>query len=240
MGPDRYFFLHLQKTAGTTVLRRMKPAFADPAAIYPGPDDGPFPNSTLMVDHLLERWRARGDEIAVVTGHFPLCTTELLGGSWRTFTVLRDPVERTLSFLRYHRARTPDAAEVPFEEIYEDPVRFHGLIHNHMVKMLALRADEMTAGTMTVVAFEREHLDRAIAALEGIDVVGLQDGLDPFCDALAARFGWALGPPQFSNRTRPAEVSESLRRRIAADNALDLELWDHAQALVARRGPYPT
>ena len=39
----------------------------------------------------------------MVTGHFPLCTTELLGGAFTTFTVLRDPVERTLSYLRHHR-----------------------------------------------------------------------------------------------------------------------------------------
>ena len=192
-----------------------------------------------MVPHLLERWSARGDQIQVVTGHFPLCTTELLGGTWRTFTVLRDPVERTLSYLRHHRVLTPADADVPLEEIYDDPLRFDGLVHNHMVKMLALRPDEMAAGAMTVVDFGPQHLERAIAALEAIEVIGVQDELEAFCDALAARFGWALGPPQFSNRTRPVEVPESFRRRIAADSALDVALVEHARELLARRGPHP-
>ncbi|HRW36825.1 MAG: hypothetical protein KDB04_13240 [Acidimicrobiales bacterium] len=239
MGRDRFFFLHLQKTAGTTVLRRLRPAFADERAVYPAAGDGPVPENVLMVDHLLARWQARGDEVQVVTGHFPLCTTELLGGPWRTFTVLRDPVERTLSYLRHHRALTPADAEVPLEEIYDDPFRFEGLIHNHMVKMLALRPDEMVAGAMTRVTFGPEHLARAVDALEAIEVIGVQDQLEAFCDALTARFGWALGPPQFSNRTRAEPVPESFRRRIAADSALDVELWDHARRLLAERGPSP-
>lgn len=238
MPSDRAFFVHLQKTAGTTVLRRLRPAFADEGAVYPGPTDGPVPDNVLMVDHLLERWQARGEEIQVVTGHFPRCTTELLGGPWRTFTVLRDPVERTLSYLRHHRVLTPADADTPLEEIYEDPFRFEGLIHNHMVKMLALRPEEMVAGAMTRVAFGPEHLDRAIAALEALDVIGVQDGVDPFCAALEERFGWSLGPPQFSNRTRPIEVSAAFRRRIADDSALDVALWEHAQAVLARRGPF--
>lgn len=238
MSTDRAFFLHLQKTAGTTVLRRLRPAFALESAVYPDASDGPVPENVLMVDHLLDRWRARGDEIRVVTGHFPRCTTELLGGPWQTFSVLRDPVERTLSYLRHHRVLTPEDAEAPLEAIYEDPLRFEGLIHNHMVKMLALRPEEMVAGAMTRVRFGPEHLDRAIAALEGLDVVGVQDGVDAFCTALEQRFGWSLGPPQFSNRTRPVEVSAAFRRRIADDSALDVALWEHAQALLERRGPF--
>ena len=79
----------------------------------------------------------RGDEIRVVTGHFPLCTTELLGAQFITLTILRDPVERTLSALRHHREKTPADSERSLEEIYEDPFRFE-LVHNHMVKMFSL------------------------------------------------------------------------------------------------------
>jgi hypothetical protein len=237
MAPDRYFFLHLQKTAGTTLLRRMRPAF-DEGAIYPTEDDGPKPDRVLLVEHLVERWKVRGDEIRVITGHFPLCATEVLGGDWRTFTVLREPVERTLSYLRHHKKLTPADADLPLEAIYEDPLRFYGLVHNHMVKMLALRPEEMTASAMTLVEFTDDHLVRARAALEGLDVIGVQEEFEPFCDALSQRFGWALGPPQRSNFTPEVPVADSFRRRIAADNALDVALYEHALELLARRGPF--
>ena len=37
--PTRYFFVHLQKTAGTSFSRQMKDAFGRPA-IYPSDEDG--------------------------------------------------------------------------------------------------------------------------------------------------------------------------------------------------------
>lgn len=232
--PQRAFFVHLQKTAGTTLFRRMRRHLGD-AAVYPDASDGRPPETVLLVDHLLERWRARRSEIRVVTGHFPLCTTEVLGVPFSTFTVLREPVERTLSFLRHHRARTPADRDVPLEVIYEDDIRFHGLVHNHMVKMFALRAEEMVAGCMTRVDFTRAHLDRAKERLESVDVVGLQEDFEPFCAELAARFGWDLGPPEHTNRTEPVDVSPAFVERIAHDNALDVELYEFARDLVRRR-----
>ena len=150
--PTRYFFVHLQKTAGTSFSRQMKDHFGRPA-IYPSDDDGDPIARVIDVDHLVERWRARRDEIVVVTGHYPLCTTELLDADFVTFTILRHPVERTLSYLRHHRKVTPDDQDLTLEEVYDDPERFHGLVHNHMVKMFSLTTDEMTNGALTVVDF---------------------------------------------------------------------------------------
>ncbi|MDZ7732378.1 MAG: hypothetical protein U5R31_04040 [Acidimicrobiia bacterium] len=180
----------------------------------------------LSVEQLLERWAARADEIRIVMGHFPLCTTELLGVPFTTMTVLRDPVERTMSFLRHHRKVTPDDRDTPFEAIYEDEFRFTGLIHNHMVKMFSLTPEEMTAGMLTRVEFGDEHLERAKRNLETIDVLGLQDRFEDFCHEVERRFGWYLGEPMFANRTTSAEVPASFRARIAEDDA-------------ARHGPRP-
>jgi hypothetical protein len=224
----RFFFLHLQKTGGTALWRRLKQQF-DPASVYPGPDDGRPPEATISVDHLHERWKSRADEIRIVTGHFPLCTTELLGGTFTTLTLLRDPVERTLSYLRHHRETGgDDAALRTLEEIYAEPIRFE-LLRNHMVKMLSLTIAEMTNGALTHVEFTPDRLDRAKAALQGVDVVGFQEDFDAFCAELTARFGWDLGPPVFMNRTTPVDVTDEFRARIAADNADDITLYEFAR-----------
>jgi hypothetical protein len=225
---QKYFFLHLHKTAGTTLWVRMHNTFED-HEFYPDPTDGGPPNATLVVENLVERWQARSSEIRVVTGHFPLCTTKLLGAQFRTFTLLREPVARTLSALRHHRASLPDPAP-DLEEIYDDPMR-QLMIRNHMVKMLSLRVDEMTAGTLTSVDFTDAHLAGAKEALSTIDVVGVQTRFEAFCDALTQRFGWDLGAPMVANSTRPAEVSDRLRQRIIDDNALDIELYEFGQQL---------
>lgn len=228
MNEPRFFFAHLQKTAGTALWRRLKQQFAA-AELYPGPGDGDPPQSVLSVAHLLERWAARHGEIRLVTGHFPLCTTELLGGPFTTLTVLRDPVERTLSALRDQHHRSPELAGTPLDVIYDDPVRAP-LLRNHMVRMLSLTVDEMTNGALTPIEVTRHHLSRAEERLSTIDVVGFQEDFDDFCAELTARFGWDLGPPLFMNRTAPVPVSDELRARIARDNAADLELYEYARA----------
>lgn len=231
--PQRWFFVHIQKTAGTALWRRLKEQF-EPAAVYPGPGDGDPPHTVLSVDHLLERWHARKDQIRIVTGHFPLCTADLLDAPTTTMTILRDPVERTLSQLRHHRETTLAAENTALEEIYEDPVRFE-LVNNHMVRMLSIRSDEMDAGAMTAIDITPQRVERAKTALTEVDVVGLQQHFDEFCSELTERFGWNLGAPIFMNRTTPVEVSGAFRAQIAADNAADMELYDFARGVYKRR-----
>jgi Sulfotransferase family len=233
--PRRFFFVHIQKTGGVSLYMRLQREFGS-AAVYPADSDGD-PASVapqLFPRVLLERWRARRDEIRVVTGHFPLCTTELLDAEFTVLTVLRDPVERTLSYLRHHRDTTPEDADLPLEAIYEDRARFRPFIENHMVKMLSLRAEEMTNGMMTVIDFDRGRLRRAKGALSEIDEVGFQEDLEGFAQRLARRFGWRLGPTVHENVTKPTEVPGSFRARIAEENALDMELYEYAAKL--RRG----
>jgi hypothetical protein len=231
---DRYFFVHLQKTGGTTLLERLRATF-DRADIYPDATDGDAVESTISVRHLIDRWRARRDEIKIVAGHFPLCTAELLGGDFRTVTVLRDPVERTLSYLRHHREMTPTDRDEPLEAVYEDPFRYHGLIHNHMVKMLSLTLEEMTHGALTHVQFTRNHLERAKQRLAKVDVMGVQEQFGEFWSEVALLLGWHLGEQVYFNRTAPVEVSRSFRARIAEDNDLDVELYKYALSLRAER-----
>ena len=60
--PQRFFFCHLQKTAGTTLIRRIRSDFP-PGAVYPErPADTRNPDvaRVISVERLLEEWeRAR-------------------------------------------------------------------------------------------------------------------------------------------------------------------------------------
>ncbi|MGH9024724.1 MAG: hypothetical protein ACRDWD_01190 [Acidimicrobiia bacterium] len=231
---ERYFLAHVQKAAGTSLIFRLRRQFGR-AAIYPLEPDKGNVAGVISIDHLLERWRTHRDQIRVVTGHFPLCTTELLDAGFTTLTVLRDPVDRTLSYLRHHRESSPADRELPLERIYEDPLRFHGLVHNHMVKMFSLTCDEMTNGVLTRVEFTPERFERAKENLANVDALGLQERFDEFCRDLTQRYGWDLGEPTHVNRTTPVEVTDRLRSRIIEDNAMDLELYAFARQLYDER-----
>jgi Sulfotransferase family len=236
--PERFFFVHMQKTGGVSLYMRIQRQFGE-EAVYPARSDGdPVAVSPqIMLPVLLERWKERRDRIRVLTGHFPLSTTELLDADFRTFTILRDPVERTLSYLRHHRKTTPADAERPLEEIYEEQGNFKHFIEDHMVKMLSLRAEELRpTAMMTIVDLDPQRLETAKGALEGMDAFGLQEELEEFAQRLEALYGWELGPPVRENVTAPIEVPDSFRRRIAEDNRLDMELYEHARELLSERG----
>lgn len=233
--PRRWFFVHMHKTAGTALLQRLRIAL-DEDAIYPTVADNWTRFATMNLGLLRERFAEQGDRIQVVTGHFPLCTTELLGAPFATMTVLRDPVERTLSALRDMRERDNEVRGKPLEEIYDDPVKFRCLIQNHMVKMLSLTPDEMTDGFLTVLDLDATHLERAKRNLvERVDVWGLQEHFEEFCDELMRRAGWHLGPPRFANRSTPFDAEDGFRDRIAQDNQLDIELYRFALELRRQR-----
>jgi len=229
--PRRFLFVHLQKTGGTALFQRLREHFGE-RGVYPTPDERGDVRAVTDLDFLRERLGVHGDEVRVVTGHFPLCTADLLGGGFTTFTVLRDPVERTLSLLRRRQNAEERFHGRDLEDIYSDD-SLHDIIRNHMVKMLSLTVDELTSAPLVEpVEFDRERLERAKSNLrERIDVFGLQEDFDGFCAELSSRFGWDLGAPRFANRTQRAPVSDALRARIAQDNAIDGELYDFARQL---------
>lgn len=238
-GARRFFVAHMQKTAGTTLRDRLRASFTD-EQIYPNATDGPDARvSVISVSHLQERWAARGEQIRLLTGHFPVRTTELLGAPFVTMTVLRHPVERTLSFLRHQAERRQRGAseDTPLVEIYEDPFRFRHMIQNHMVRTLSLSPEEMLEhdGVLTPVPYTPDRLEQAKDALAGLDLFGLQDRFEEFCDELSARYGLDVGTPLRTNTTQSGAVPDGLADRIAEDNALDMALYDYARSLYETR-----
>lgn len=239
--PRRYFVAHMQKTAGTTLRDRLRATFPD-EQIYPNATDGPDARvAVISVEHLLQRWAARGDQIRLLTGHFPVRTVELLDAPFVTMTVMRHPVERTLSFLRHQAERRQRGAteDTPLVEIYEDEFRFRHMIQNHMTRTLSLSPDEMRAhdGVLTPVPYTAERLEAAMEVLAGLDIFGLQDRFDEFCDELARRYGLDVGGPLRTNTTELKDVPDGFVDRIAEDNALDMQLYEYACRLYEERRP---
>jgi hypothetical protein len=233
----------MQKTAGTTLRDRLRNTYTEDQ-IYPNGSDGPDGRiSVISLSHLQACWKARGQGIRLLTGHFPIRTPEVLEppAPFVTMTVLRDPVERILSFLRHQAERRQRGADpdTPLWEIYTDPVRFDMLIHNHMTRMLSMTPDEFVPadGVLGTVPYDAARLEMAKEGLAGLPLFGLQDRLEEFCGELASRYGLDVGDPLRSNTTERDDVPEGLVERIVEDNALDIELYAWARKLYDERHP---
>ena len=244
----RFFFVHVMKTGGLSLVTQLRHNFGGPA-VYPDPGLDGDPNwAAALPGVLLERWEARRHEVRLISGHFPPSTIELLGDEFTTLTLFRQPVERTLSFLR-HCSRLDDRfAGWPLEQIYDDPdLQRHRLVRDHMVSIFSVTASQINFGLASY------WLQRAAAIPEQAVELPRQcdrEDLDAWRRGSKPQMSWAsrsistssvpssydasagaLAAPFTSTRSKASLPSKTFRDRIADDNALDIELYDFARNL---------
>jgi hypothetical protein len=232
---DRFFFIHVMKTGGGTFGQHISSNFAE-NQIYPHRKLDRDPRKAYTnIAYLTSLPPRRLARIRIFRGHFPFVATEALGLDVVTLSILRDPAERILSFLKLRKDARGDARSL--EEIYEDPFLFPRLLHNHQAKVfgLELTRDDRMPSVFGAVDIDERRLQTAKANVEKVDVLGLQERFDEFLAELADRYGWRFGAVPNRHVTENIEVSRSFRRRIADDNAADIEFFEHARSVYERR-----
>ncbi len=85
------------------------------------------------------------------------------------------------------------------------------------------------------IPIDAARLELAKQNLGRVDLVGFTDQYDTFTAKLRDRFGFQLSAQARMNAAGPAEASSHLRTRVAADNMIDVEFYNYARELVARR-----
>ncbi len=266
--PPRYLFIHVMKTGGTSFVFHLLQQFA-PNEVYPSAgldrrhatDAEPYGSLADLAAVTPERHRA----IRMYAGHFPymardLIAGDLTSGDLTTLTLLRDPVDRTVSLLKHFKRLYERFRDEPLERIYEDPFVYRHFIDNHQTKVFSVdRADHPrtiasrvtyqqindyvtgtapdAVGADDTITVDDRRLERARENLARVDVVGLNERFDEFVETLRARFGW--WPDGMAGDARANVSSESwvaspeLRARIARDNAFDVELYAYAKELAS-------
>ena len=109
----------------------------------------------MSIDALLRLPPERKAAIRAYTGHFPFMASEQLGVEHETLTLLRDPVERSVSTLKHFKRLYARYRELSLEEIYEDAFLFRHFVHNHQTKVFAVTIEDRSA-----VAREPAHARR--------------------------------------------------------------------------------
>jgi hypothetical protein len=253
----RFFFIHLMKTGGTSFVFQMLQNFERDEA-YPSPIDRNSPTDVTpyaSIPKMLALSPERRARIRVYAGHLPYVASELLGEELIRLTLLRDPVERTVSMLKHVKRLNVRYAEHALDAIYDDPEIFRNFIENYQTRVFALTADEReraiaaasSAGATKPIergtAINPRRFEQAKANLAKVDVIGLNEEYGAFLDEIHTRFGW--WPDGLTQHARANVSSEGwsaapeLRRRIADDNAFDMEFYAYARELVTGRRPAP-
>lgn len=230
----RLFFLHVMRTGGTTFMWYLM-ANHGPKRVYPTADDQPSAHeSVTSIDYLRAVPRERWDGLTAVTGHFPYFVQELLPYRYETITILRDPVDRVLSFLRQWRQSPGKWRGASMEEIYDDPLIVPHY-RNHMVKLFGLEQDPGVRSYAVDVEVDEAFFARAVANLESIDVIGFTEDHDRFLDTVVARYDWRRPKLQAQHVTEKLDPPAGLVSRIRADNAADIEFYEYARKIAVNR-----
>lgn len=229
--PDtRWYFLHVMKTAGTTFRGHIDNNFVPELVLpQPGVDERMFA-AKADIRYLQAVPAERWDRLRMISAHVPIGLTDRLATTFTYLTILRDPVDRTLSWLRQRqRNHQPDES---LHQIYEQQTILRAnYIDDHQVKQFAITADDGAVNHLHPVQMDDERLTIAKATLDRVAVVGFQDRLDEFLAQLHDRFGWRIeAVPDRNVGDDPAPAPSALRRQIDAENPWDRAFYEHARA----------
>lgn len=172
--PERILVIHIAKTAGTSLRRMLQDEYGR-RRVYPGDwhlrhlPDGLYPLGSEML-----RNHATLPPHNVLVGHFTAAMADMLPGRYQTATVLREPIQRSLSMLG-HFSRT---LSVPVPELLEDGVFMEANIADFQTRILG--ADGV-CDPHQVDMGDEALLDRAVARLGRLDFVGLTERFAESC-----------------------------------------------------------
>jgi len=230
-GPEPALFLHIPKTAGTSIINMVAPYYGE-SLISHGDYSGKLPGEI--------------EDIAFVSGHFGYSYARPLMPSRVSFTFLREPRERILSFYYFCRTRDPDewsiyalAQKLDLEGFlrtaFQDPA-VKSSIWNCQVWQLAHGWANLDKRNITLWKPD-ELLRLAISHLDEFSHIGLTETFDQDRDKILGLLGIPVPADSIAaNRSdgRPglAELSPRILDVLEELTQLDQQLYDE---VIARR-----
>jgi hypothetical protein len=233
MQNETVIFLHIPKTAGTT-LRRIIDKQYRPQEIY-STDPTPLQPS-VSLEAFKQLSTTERAHIRLLRGHLPFGVHTFVPGPSTYFTVLRDPVERVLSYYYFARRFSPHTLRQHGNDPAMTLPRFVESRESIKTRNLQTR---LLAGIGRRRVSKKD--DDEILALakknlqEAFTVVGLTERFDETLLLLKNAFHWRhifyvklnVTKRRPASHTTPPEI----RQVIRADNQLDLELHRYALEL---------
>jgi hypothetical protein len=228
----RVIFDHIPKTAGQAVTNWLRDELGDGTV---------SPNLVTSHREILNR----SIEYPIVSGHLFFEDGEGLEPRFQYATILREPVDRTISWL-FFVTRNHQREDLP--QLYDECEAFLASEGKELSPYLAEAiANPMVVHYAQILGAkglsESELVESAYRAIKSYDCVGTYEKLSEFVGDL----GRLIGVPaprslQSTNMTRhrptPKSISDKLRDNILAITELDRDLYARVAKLVSDRSEF--
>ena len=220
---EAVIFLHIPKTAGTTLNRIIEWQYS-PFAIFTM-DPHRIRATAARFKRLPEARRRR---FQVVRGHLFYGIHEFLPQGATYITMLRDPVARLLSayYFVLRRPLNPLHRKLKREGLgVEDCIRLFPERNNTQCRFIA-GVEDTAINDERLLAIAKENLTKSFR------VVGISERFEESVMLMAATFAWEV--PFYENcrvaKTRP-QIDPLTVETIREHNRLDLELYEFGKGL---------
>lgn len=243
----RLVFMHIMKTGGTSL--------GELFASWAPPGRG---RSRLYIDDLLLTPPALVARLTVISGHLPYEALGLIPGRFRTATLLRDPVARSISHYSELKRSHPRYADLTFAEFVQNDFyaaasgnyQARQLAHrigldevwsaySPQVRLSGLQADDKRYPAQSlfdstpVTVSDSELFDVARQNLADLDYVGITEELDVVAAQVADLLGARLDRVPRLNVSPPFDMSQlsgPVARALHRRTEVDRELHHLARA----------
>ncbi len=222
-GREALIFLHIPKTAGTTLNRIIDRQYS-PFAIF---TINPY-RIKASVERLKRFPEKRSRRLRVVRGHLSYGIHEFLPQKATYITILRDPVARVLSayYFVLRRPLHPLHRKLKRERLrVEDCLRLFPHFQNLQCRLIAGVQDTRPSDER-LLDIAKENLTKSFS------VVGICERFEESLILISETFGWEL--PFYENqrvaKSHPL-VERQLEDLIREHNRLDDELYEFAKKL---------
>lgn len=219
MNSEKLIFLHIPKTAGTSLRSVI-------AQAYPGEEClllySQFePEVFAAIQHALPKAK-------VLYGHVCFGVHQTLGIAGRYVTFLRDPIERVISFYS-HNAREPGMTwyaniqnGLSLQEMVERELTIE--TNNHITRILAGYAPSQMLDDEAVLAQAIANLERHFC------FVGLSEHLEVGVQTLKTAFEWQMDEiPRLNINPHPVTIDAATFATLEKYNRLDVLLYNYVK-----------
>jgi hypothetical protein len=172
----------------------------DQSMIYPNQSEidrnnGRYPELSDAVSYL-----ASNQTPLLINGHYPYVFRDVLPAETKVITVLRDPIDRSISMMRRARRRVPRFVDLSLMQLLDDKGFRESSIANYQTKIFSIASPEETLGVNHPLQMQPWRLEAALENLSSCAVVGWTDEMDAVGGQLATE-GIQVGETRRTNIT---------------------------------------